>query len=274
MVKAMACDAQLSPLALRVGILLATGFNPDWGCAIWSYDRLAEKLDATKSGVIRAARTLEGRYFHVEKSSGGGRSNANRYTPINPDETVTAPSPIDDAERVTASSRKGDRTVTKRVTASSPERKELKGREREGAKIAPVPPPEFLKFEEIYAKPAGDNFGSRTKAIQAFREICESGVSPIRIIEGTCRWASTHAKKGDKATFALGAARFLREWVWKTPEPRWADFWVNIVEADPGDDRRDVWVDIWRKTFGGPLPGEPGSVFPPELIPAAERDAA
>lgn len=144
--------------------------------------------------------------------------------------------------------------------------------ERGGAKVAL--PPEFQKFEEIYRRQAGANFGSREKAIQAFRETCESGVSPIRLIEGAKGWARDREKQGERATFATSAARFLSEGSWRTYEPRWPDYWARIAQADRGDDSRDGWVSAWRKTFGGPLPGEPGSLFPPELIPDAVTGAA
>jgi hypothetical protein len=274
LIAAIVTDTTLRPLGMRAGVLLATRFlNVEQGEAWPSMPHLQDELGCDRSALQRAMRGLEGRYFHTVKATGRGRGNVTRYRPIWPKKAAVSPPFVDEKPAEKADSRHDKRRTPGNIKGGLESALNLVKESSEG-NPGKNPPPEFQKFEEIYAKPAGDNFGSREKAIQAFREICESGVSPIRIIEGTRGWTTARAKQGDKAAFAFAAARFLREGMWKTLEPRWARYWAHIVEADPGDEARADWETIWRKTFGGPLPGEPDSVFPPELIPAPERDAA
>lgn len=273
LIKAMVKDRALPPLALRVGIMLAAGCFNRTPYAYWSYEGLADALGATKSAVIRAARTLEGRYFRVVKKSGGGRSWRNEYHPIEPGETVTAPSPFDEEERVTVSSRKGDHLVTERVTAPSPERKVRKEKGKGGAKIAPVAPPEFDHLLKAYQAAKGADAGDVEKANREYSAILKAGVSPVRIVQAVRAWAADRAKQ-DSPPYATSLANFLRQGRWRAFEPDWQGFYRAIVGGpERWDGERELFAKHWRTMMGpdAPLPGQPGSPFPSELVPDSDK---
>jgi hypothetical protein len=113
---AVAADAKLGKLALRVAMTLASYFNNTSGRAWPSNGRLAEALGSDVRHVRRALNALIGG-GHLERKRGGGRGRTNSYWRLNGgevrprnDETERRANPVPKGER----SSPPDYTKTKR----------------------------------------------------------------------------------------------------------------------------------------------------------------
>ena len=80
LIEAGIADPTLSPLAMRVHVLLASKYLDEETDTAWpSPETLAEELSATVRGVRDALAKLAGSWW--QKTKGGGRGNTSRYAP-------------------------------------------------------------------------------------------------------------------------------------------------------------------------------------------------
>jgi hypothetical protein len=255
LVQAIASDMALSGQAVRIGVLIASLISPEHGCAWpsldWLRDRSSTSID--KKSTIRAIRQLEGRHFRVERCGSPGRSRVNRYFPIWPPR-VAAPPPFSNHERVAIRSQKGGHTVTKRVATRPPE----KGIRKLYERGTPSRPKSFQDFMTAY--PGGANTGSEDDAFSAWSQIVESGVSPIRLIQSAKEYR--RKRDADKSPpWSKAAWRFLEQGDWRSHEPDYASILL-------------LYRKYGRWSFEGPELGKSGCLFPTELIPNDDAEAA
>lgn len=259
LINAIVCDASLPPLAVRAGVLLASRYLNDREGSAWpSQPCLKDDLDCDRSGLQRAIRRLDGRYFQIERPKRQGRGMALEYVPIWPERADGSP-PLSDEKGRTYDHKKGGRETTKRADGSPPHKNKI-DKIKEGGDF---PSPEFEQFWASYSAVATTNSGSETKAREAWDSIIARGVSPVRLVHAALGYRKK--VKADKSPpYAAAAWRFLAERRWAAFEMPWAEY-RDGLKRDP-----DVWRPIWENQIGGPLPGEPGSVFPAELLGVAD----
>jgi hypothetical protein len=117
LIEAGIADPTLSPLAMRVHVLLASKYLDEETGTVWpSPETLAEELSATVRGVRGALAKLAGTWW--QKTKGGGRGNTSRYAPRW--ERVHACSMFQRGKTVKGSSANSEQTRTKTVNGSSP----------------------------------------------------------------------------------------------------------------------------------------------------------
>jgi hypothetical protein len=237
--QALAADAALTPLALRLACVLTEYFNSLSGDAWPSIETLASELGASERGIQKAVAVLVAR-GHLRVTVGGGRKLSNHYRPIlktpnagswfrdqNPErqrqKTPNGRSPEPFKEHT---ERVSNETLSVGVREIDP----LGGARLEAAppELFPSPPineKEFLEFWRQFPKHTGID-GAR----RAFAEAVAGGADPKAIIAVAMRFAAE--RTGQPERFTPSAANWLRDGRWKDPP-------AQINGADPGRPRRN-----------------------------------
>lgn len=260
-----------------VGIAITDYVGFKLGYADPSYNRLQDEFGFGRASLGRAIKELDGRFFNVVRDPGKGRNGRSRYHPIWP-ESGSRSEPILQAEMVRGRTEIGSNPNRVKVPSGEPElMNQLK--EEGGVEFDPSnPPPEFLSIVKAYndAKHAGAS--NVALAFQEYERIVSRGVSPIRLLVAVNRFRAKRVGENDPK-HAQDLHRFLSQSTWIGHEADWPSFWTYLAktgsEIDPDNEResqehRERWLKIWRREVGwsAPLPGEPGSPFPAECIPA------
>lgn len=268
--RALQTASDLPPTARLTGLYLldfySEGENGEAKLPRPSVPHIMAELGMSKRNVYRALSLLDGRFF-IRESGRAGR--ANRYQPVWQTQGANRGTVNESRVPPAASQGANDGVITVPPTAS--EKDNEKENEKGGAFCADNLPPEFNEIRKTYEDAKEASVGSVEKAWREYERIVAAGVSPIRIVQAVKRFKEKRAEQ-ERPPFAARLAKFLAEGEWQNHEIEWNSFYEAIAGSapEPYPGYRDAYIKSWSRLFGhdAPFPGEPGSPFPPECIPA------